>query len=688
MARDLLFEIGTEELPAAYMPDAIRDMEALARQRLEEAGLTFASLRAMGTPRRLALLVGGLEERQPDALRETRGPRREQAFDAAGTPTRAAIGFARAQGVAVDSLQVREVGGVEYVFAVREEKGRPTAELLPGLLQEVLTGLGFPRSMRWGYGELRFARPIRWMVALYGEEVVPVRVEGLVADRVTWGHRFLAEQPLRLAQAADYARCLEEAYVIVDHDRRRDLIARQVREVAAAQGGVPMENPELLEEVNFLVEYPTAFFGSFSADYLAVPPEVLTTTMVEHQRYFPVFSPGGALMAGFVGVRNGTDYNLAEVREGNERVLRARLEDALFFYREDTREHLETRVPLLKQVGYQARLGTVWAMVERLQDTAEFIARQLGFEDLDTVRRAAFLCKADLETSMVYEFPELQGVMGRYYARVSGEPEEVAQAIFEHYLPRFAGDQLPATRAGIAVSLAEKCDNLVGCFCIGLRPSGSADPYALRRQALGIVHTVLARDLRLDLTQVLARVYQGFSHVPPDHGCEETCREVLDFILQRLRGVLLERGVPYDVLDAVLESPEGDLVRLVQRAQALAAFKSRPEHEDLMVVFNRCFNLSRKWERTAVDPACFEHDAERTLFEALEANTGEWNRRLQAGEYEAYLQELAGLRPMVDALFDAVMVMVEDERVRANRLGLLRRVSNLCLQMGDFSRLV
>lgn len=688
MARDLVFEIGTEEIPAAYMPDAIRDMEALAREKLGQAKLDFGKLVTTGTPRRLVLYVYGLAECQPDWVKEVRGPKRDQAFDAEGRPTPAALGFARAQGVEVEQLEVREVSGIGYVFAVKRESGKRTTEVLPAVLREIVEGLSFPKSMRWAYTEFRFARPIRWMLALFGNEIIPVKIENVEAGNVTYGHRFLSEGPITVPEAAEYFRLMEEGFVVVDHQRRRDIIWEQVVATAQKAGGSPYEDQELLDEVNFLVEYPTAFYGNFSPEYLTLPPEVLTTTMIEHQRYFPVFGDGGNLLPGFVGVRNGDDYNLEEVKEGNERVLRARLEDALFFYREDTKEPLENKVELLKNVVYQARLGTVWSKVERLQDIAAFVGREAGIGEEATIRRAAYLCKADLETSMVYEFPELQGIMGRYYALAGGENPEVAEAILEHYLPRFAGDRLPQTPAGIAVSLAEKLDNLIGCFSINIRPSGSQDPYALRRQALGLVNIILSRELRIDLEKVLRFVYRHFEAIGPDLGCDEAVKEVLDFILQRLRGMLLDNGISYDVVDAVLAVPRGDLLEVKERAEALYQFKQSPLFEDAMVVFNRCYNLAKKWEMTEVDETLLKTDAEKRVYEWLTRTEPDLRELKDRREYSEYLATLSQARPLVDELFDAVMIMVEDQDLRSNRLSLLRRISSLYLDLGDFSRLV
>lgn len=688
MTRDLVFEIGTEEIPAAYMPNAIRDMEALAREKLSGANLSFGSLRTMGTPRRLVLYVYDLAENQAGWLKEVRGPKREQAFDAEGRPTSAALGFARAQGVTVESLEVREMSGVDYVFAVKKESGKKTVEVLPGVLREIVVDLGFPKAMRWAYSEFRFARPIRWMLALLGNEVIPVQIENVEASNVTFGHRFLSERPITVNEAANYFELMEKAFVVVDHERRRQMIWEQILNTAEQAGGYPYNDEELLEEVNFLLEYPAAFYGKFSPEYLVLPTEVLTTTMIEHQRYFPVFSDDGKLLPGFIGVRNGDEYNLEKVKAGNERVLRARLEDALFFYREDTKQPLASKVELLKNVVYQARLGTVWSKVERLQDIAVFIGKETGLGRETTIRRAAYLCKADLETNMVYEFPELQGIMVRYYALASGEDPEVAEAILEHYLPRFAGDRLPETSAGIAVSLAEKLDNLVGCFCINIKPSGSQDPYALRRQALGLVNIILKRGLRLDLEKAIRFVYQGFAPIKPDLSCEETVGEVLDFVLQRLRGILSDSGISYDVLDAVLAVPQGDVLEVRKRAEALQEFKQSEYFEDGMVVFNRCYNSAKKWDNRDVDEVLLETEAERRVYQWLAQTEPLLNELKERGEYGEYLITLSKGRAGVDELFDAVMIMAEDPKLRKNRLSLLRRISDSFLNLGDFSRLV
>jgi len=687
VAKDLLFEIGTEEMPALLMPEAIEGLRNLAESTLAAARLPYKSLRTAATPRRLALMVEGLPEQQAESLREARGPKADKAFDAEGNPSKAVLGFARSQGVAVEDLVTREVGGHKYLFASIREPGQPTIEVLPAILGQIITGIPFTRSMRWGYSELRFIRPIRWMVALFGGEVVPFEIEGVRTGNLTYGHRFLAPGAVEVKGTGEYLEKLRQAFVLADVQERRDWIWEQVQQVARNQGGKVIEDEELLDEVTFLVEYPTAFAGSFSADYLSIPPEVLVTSMKEHQRYFPVQDEKGKLMPLFIGVRNGTPDNIDVVKEGNERVLKARLEDAHFFYREDTKEPLANKVELLKNVIYQARLGTIWAKTERLQRLAVFIARESGLAGEELTARAALLCKADLETSMVYEFPELQGAMGRYYALLDGEDPLVAQAIFEHYLPRFAGDALPSSPPGIALSLAEKLDNLVGNFAIGVKPSGSQDPYALRRQALGIVAIILGKGLKLDLRKAIGFAYRQFE-VNLDLSEEDTVSAVLDFILLRLRGVLQDEGISYDVLDAVLAVPGSELLEIRDKARALEDLKTRPLFPDLMVAFNRPFNLSRKGGDRPVLPDLFQDEAERQLLAAVERLSPELKGYLNQNDYLAYGAKLAELRPYLDTFFERIMVMVEDEAVRENRLALLKRVVQLFLRFADFSRLV
>lgn len=688
MSKTLLFEIGTEEMPARYMPDALTDLARLAENKFKEARLEFGSIKTAGTPRRLVLIVEQLAPKQKDLVKEVRGPRYEQAFDAKGEPTKAAVGFAKAQGVKVEELVVKEVAGIKYVFATVREEGALSIEVLPNILANLVTGLSFPKSMRWGYSELRFARPIRWLLALYGAEVVPIHLENLLASRYTTGHRFLAPGAIEIKEAEEYQEVLKRAWVIVDPKERKEMIREQVKKAAKEMDCEVLLDEELLEEVNYLVEYPTAFVGHFAEKYLAVPGEVLTTTMKNHQRYFPLTRPDGSLAPYFVAVRNGIIDGIEVVREGNQRVLKARLEDALFFYREDTKEPLESKVPLLKNVLYQERLGTIFAKAQRLEKIALHLAGELGYGKDKQIARAALLCKADLETNMVYEFPELQGVMGRHYALMSGEEPEVAEAIYEHYLPRFAGDEIPVTQTGIVLSLAEKLDNLVGNFAIGVKPSGSQDPYALRRQAMGVVTIILARELSLDLKKALRKSYESLGDIPLDLDADQVEKEVLDFILQRFRGVMLEEGIPYDVLDAVLSEPNGDLFLLREKALALTRLKEEPYFVDVMTAFTRPYNLTRKEKGGQVEEKLFTEEMEKQVLRAVKKAAPQVAKHLESKNYPAYFKTLAGLRPVLDEFFDQVMVMVDDDRIRENRLALLNQVVRLFTEFAEFSRLV
>lgn len=687
MSRDLLLEIGLEEMPSAFMPKALEDYKDLAVQKIKDKRIAFNTVQTLGTPRRLVLHVTGLEENQQDALIENRGPKRASAFDQDGSPSKAALGFARGQGVDVKDLVVKEVDGIEYVFAVKKEIGVKTETLLPDLLLDIIHSLSFPKSMRWSYYQTRFARPVRWLLALYGNDPVAIQVENVQSSNLSCGHRFLAPDVFAVTGIDAYFAQLRERYVIVDQNERKSIIWKQVQDVAAKAGGQAMENDDLLEEVTFLVEYPTAFVGDFSASYLEVPPEVLTTSMIEHQRYFPVFQDG-KLLPCFIGVRNGTDFSLDIVKAGNERVIKARLEDALFFWKEDTGKSLEDLVPGLKNVMFHERLGSIMDKVERLQKLAVFIGQKTNLSTTATVERAAYLCKADLLSNMVYEFPELQGIMGRYYARHSGEDEEVAEAVLEHYLPRYAGDRLASTPTGIVLALAERIDNLTACFAIGIRPSGSQDPYALRRQALGIVSILLDLQLSVDLREFIGTAYQGLVNVKTEGNKDQITDEVMDFILQRLRGVMLDKGFTYDVADAVLSKSLSDLNDLQQRIRIIQDFKASPDYEDFMVVYNRSNNLSKKWESTFVKQEVLTDDSEKELYNQFTAIKEPAAQLISQADYTAALEKLTGLRPALDQFFNAVMVMADDEDLKAARLGILKSIAELCSRIADFSKLI
>ncbi|MDR1616696.1 MAG: glycine--tRNA ligase subunit beta [Syntrophomonadaceae bacterium] len=686
--KELLLEIGMEEIPAGYMPDLISNLQDLAQKKAGALNLRHGAVHTWGTPRRLVLYIEALSETQDDRHIENRGPKKNIAFDSQGKPAKPGLGFAKAQGLAFDDLIIKEVEGVEYVFALKTIRGQNTVEIIPDFLQDLILSLPLPKSMRWGYSSLRFARPLRWLLAFWGEEMIAFNVGNLRSGAHTFGHRVLSSGKIEIGGVKKYFALLPEHYVILDQDRRRNLIKAQIRQAAEEVKGKPVESAELLEEVTFLVEYPTVFTGSFSADYLQVPPEVLMTSMIEHQRYFPVLNDKGELMPYFIGVRKGNEDSLDIVRAGNERVLKARLEDALFFWNEDRKKPLEEIARNLDKVTHHERLGSLKDKIERLTKLADNIGGGFSASDKLDARRAALLCKADLLTNMVYEFPELQGIMGCYYARLNGEKEAVAQAVREHYLPRFAGDDLPESPAGTILSLAEKIDSLAAFFTIGLKPSGSQDPYALRRQALGIISIILDHKLNLSLENVFGYAYDIINIEKKEDNKQEIIGECLNFLRQRLRGTLLDSGYEYDVIDAVLALSPDNINDAAQRTEALQKFKEGANFQDFIVVFNRAHNLSKKWKNQDWQEEVLFEDSELILLKAFKEVKLQIGSYLNAGDYARSLQSLAGLREAMDEFFTQVMVMVEDEKIQNARLGLLHEIAALCFEIADFSKLV
>ncbi|NMC33329.1 MAG: glycine--tRNA ligase subunit beta [Veillonellaceae bacterium] len=685
MAKDLLFEIGTEEIPARFMPGALGQFADLAKKALADKRIDFASLKTVGTPRRLALTVHGVAEEQADQTIKKKGPSIKLAYDSAGKPSKAAEGFARGAGVAATDL-ISEDG---YVYAVIHDTGKQVAGLLPELLQGLASALAFPKNMRWGDGDLKFVRPIHWLVALFGAEVVPVEFAGIVSGRVSRGHRVLGSASVSIPTAADYETLMRDNFVIVDPTERRAIIRRQVEELAVAQGGTANIDAELLEEVLFLVEYPTALCGRFEEKFLDLPADAIITPMREHQRYFPVFSADGKLFPVFITVRNGGTEYIDNVRHGNERVLRARLADARFFYDEDRKVPLGERVGKLKTIVFQEGLGTMYDKAQRLKKMSVVIADQTGVTagDLPLVERAAELAKADLMTGMVCEFTELQGVMGEEYARLSGESPIVSKAIFEHYLPRFAGDILPSTAAGRAVAIADKIDNIVTTFSRGLIPTGSQDPYALRRQALGVVNILIDGKISLSLSEI-AESAMDLAGLVEEAKRQKLLDSFQEFFRLRLKNVLSDAGVRYDIIDALLATSTNDVYDAWLRAMAMASPEGTAALERAVEAFTRAANLAGKTECENVEESLFENAAEASLYQACEAAESRIAGAINDQEYLAALQVIADLAAPIDAFFASVMVMAEDVRVRDNRLALLRRISIFTRKIADFSKIV
>ena len=679
MKRDLLFEIGTEEIPAHVMPHLLEDLAQLAETMLKEHRLAYEKVRTLGTPRRAALIVTGLAERQEDVNTETRGPSVAIAFDADGNPTKAGAGFARGQGVDPSALIQRD----GYVYASVHESGAATAELLTSLLPDLVRAIPLPNSMRWGDLDFRFIRPIRWFVALYGTEIVPFTLAGVTSGNHSRGHRTLAPADFVITSAADYEAACEKAYIIADPERRRAMICEQITETAKACGGTAEITPDLLEEVLYLVEYPTALSGSFEEKYLALPAEAVITPMRDHQRYFPVKAADGSLLPAFITVRNGGKAHLDVVAHGNERVLRARLADAQFFFDEDRKKSLAEHREKLKTVVFQRGLGSMYEKTERLMALTTAIVEEMAAGDTDDAaladaRRAAELSKADLVTGMVTEFTELQGIMGREYALLDGESPAVARAIDEQYMPRFAGDELPQTPLGVALSAADKIDNIVGTFSQGRIPTGSQDPFGLRRQALGLVLMLIEQESTMLLSDLV------------DEACDlydlEEFRDkmqvyVADFIRLRLKNVLSERGVRYDVQEAVL----GD-VDLVADVPVRAAYVERllasEGGEALVQSFVRVGNIARSVTGGTVDPALFKAEEEGALLSAYQAAAA------ARAEGEDTLPTEQALGRAIDTFFDAVMVMDKDARVKENRLSLLKMIDDDLLETADYSKIV
>lgn len=688
MANDFLLEIGTEEIPAKFSPGAMSQLEEQTRKRLTELRLTYKEIKVFATPRRLALLVSELAETQEDLSMEVKGPAVNAAYDASGAPTKAAQGFARGQGVSVENLFVQEINGVPYVFARKSEIGLETKALLPQFAVEMISSLHFPKPMRWGELDFRFARPIRWIVALYGSEIIPFEFVGLESGRISRGHRTLATEGVVIPQATDYAEALRQAYVVIDPEERKAAISAQLKTLAEKVGGEVPADEELLGEVIHLVEYPTALLGEVASQYMHLPESVITTPMREHQRYFPIRSQEGKLLPYFITVRNGSDFALETVKAGNEKVLKARLEDAAFYYREDQKVSLADLVPKLGKIVYHEKLGTVEQRVERLRALAKFIAESQGFGEAKQaeIDRTAYLAKADLVTLMVSDFPELQGIMGADYAKASGEKAEVCQGILEHYQPRFAGDATPASDSGRAVSIADKLDAIVGAFSIGIQPTGSQDPYALRRQAQGIVAILLDSGWELSLTELIRESYsllekQGTSPLP----LEDILPLLQDFFQQRVRFVLQEQGLRYDTVDAVLAQGSDDINRVVKRARVLSEKRMEEAFTLYAQTYTRCFNLTKKEPLVDLNPAHLIDAAEIALADSIAARQGKFERLIGAGNYEEAYDLAWEIVPQIDALFQAVMIMVEDEGLKRARLALLGQCVRMLGCLGELS---
>lgn len=682
MAKDLLFEIGAEEIPAGFMPNILGQLKQLAETKLNDAHLPFESIATYGTPRRLALIVKGLADTSAEISERHKGPSASIAYDADGNATKAAIGFARGKGLDVADLVVED----GYIYAETKTAGVPAKDIVTDMLPQLITGLNFPKSMHWGNLDAKFVRPVRWLVALLDEEVIPVEFATVKSGNVTRGHRFLGADEITIKNASSYVDTLKENFVMVDQDARRELISKQLHDMAASKNASIVWDDDLLEEINYLVEWPTALCGGFEESYLALPDAAIITPMKDHQRYFPLVDQDGKLLPMFLTVRNGSDHSIEVVQAGNERVLRARLDDAKFFFNEDRKKPLIDRQDGLTKIVFQEGLGNLADKTERLLKLGRVFGKECGLhEDAAVVlERATELAKTDLTTGMVTEFTELQGVMGKEYALLDGESPEVAEAIFEQYLPRFAGDVLPQTEAGKVLSIIDKVDNIVATFSRGLIPTGSQDPYALRRQTIGILNILLGSEWNISLRPIF-KASMELLNVPAEKQ-DELLGQVEEFFTLRLKNIFLDREVPHHVIDLLLSNNELSVADAEGLVNALLANRI-DENVELVQAYTRMYNLVKDVEYTGVNSDLLKEDAEKALFEAAskasEASSAAW----EAGDYDAVVAVPATLAPAINKFFEDVMVMDKDEAIKANRLQLVRLAYSVMAIIGDISAL-
>ncbi|HAG51369.1 MAG: hypothetical protein A2X87_05625 [Deltaproteobacteria bacterium GWC2_42_51] len=733
MTNDLLLEIGTEEIPARFVPNALESMATLLKNAMEENRIVFKGIRTFGTPRRLVLSAEAMDEKQADTVLETIGPSKRAAFDENGNPTKAAEGFAKSQGVKIKDLKIIKTEKGDYICAKKQVTGRKTKDILQEALPKIITGIQFAKSMRWGNVDTTFARPIHWIVALFGKDVVPFNIEDIKAGAVSYGHRFMKSGPFKVAGLKDYLKKTRAAYVIADPEERKRLIEDDIVKEAAAVKGFVLKDDDLLNEVTNLVEYPVVIRGGFDKTFLNLPKDVVVNAMREHQRYFSITDKDGNLLSYFISIANTKAKDSKAIIKGNERVLTARLNDAKFYFEKDIKIPLIERVDQLRGVVFQAKLGTSYEKVKRFAELAIFIGAALeecepltknekvenflgedynpkAFDSFKigpklfnkmTIGRAAMLCKADLVSGMVGEFPKLQGIMGMEYALISGECVDVARAIFEHYLPIQAGGKLPSGIAGAVISIADKMDTICGCFAVGLIPTGAADPYALRRQSLGIIAIIIEKGFPISIDNIIDKSINLLDTKltrPP----KDVKRDVLEFLKERLRNQLLSQGYSFDTIDAVISAPWYDINDAVKRVKALEGFKKNPACSSLVTAFKRVSNILKGQEASALggdkrhppqteekpDTSLFEDTKEKELFDIEEKIAPEINKYWKEGNYEKVFETLSSLKGTIDTFFDKVMVMVEDEKIRNNRLLLLNKVRNLYYQIADISKIV
>jgi glycyl-tRNA synthetase beta chain len=686
---ELLFEIGTEEIPAGYIKPALSYFEQAAKKHFGKLDLGHGKVRTMGTPRRLTLVVEDLQGRQPNKVVEHKGPSKQAGIDSEGNPTKAAIGFAGSRGMAAEELKVVETPKGEYLVAVEDVKGRATGELLPDVLKDLIIQMPFPKSMRWGQGEITFARPIQWLLALHDGELIEFSIEGISSGRITRGHRFMASQPFSVTGFDHYLHKLKENRVVVDQDERRELVIAEVKkavqENGSYEGAEPVLDDKLIDTVTNLVEVPWGVCGSFDTKFLELPREVLVTSMREHQKYFPVIDTNGKLLPLFVAVNNTRIDDLELAVSGHQRVLRARLEDALFFFREDKKKKLGDRQHDLEGIVFQNKLGSMFDKAKRIAALSEILAAKITPENMENAGRAAMLAKCDLLTEMVGEFPSLQGVMGREYALLDGENMEVAVAVHEHYKPVRAGDDLPGGLVGATVGIADRADTLAGCFAIGEKPTGTTDPFGLRRLALGMLNIIQGHAIHISLNEIIRNAvssYEGVVDIPGD-----TVDQLMEFIRLRFENDVIAAGVRPETVIAATSVGFDDVVDCRTRIGALASISSREQFTVLAGSFKRINNIIKDNSETSVDDRILAEGAEKDLYNILVSVKSKISPLIEKGQYDDALETMLEMKEPVDRFFDDVMVMTEDQAVRQNRLNLLTALGEMVLKVGDISKM-
>ncbi len=703
MEKELILEIGTEEIPAGFLEQATKDLGVIAQRELGDNLLPYKDIQTFGTPRRLVLMVTGLSDKQGDRIIETLGPPKRIAYDESGAPTKAALGFAKAQGVDVRDLVILQHEKGELVTVRRKTKGEKTERVLKNLLPKIILSIPFRKSMRWGNGNTAFARPVRWILSLYGGKTISFKLENVKSGSKTYGHRFMSPRPIRVKTWDEYKNGLEKGFVILDPEKRRQIIKSRISEIAKEIGGIPLEDKELLQTVVQLVEYPVVLKGNFDNEFLQLPQEVLISVMKNHQKYFPVFSISNdqKLFPHFIFVCGTRIENPQIVIVGNERVIKARFTDARFFFEEDKKAPLVEKVEKLKSMVFLSDLGTYYDKTKRMEDLVTLIGVRLGFQDsVKELIRAAELSKADLATQMVFELPELQGTMGKYYALISGEKEEVARAIGEQYMPTSRDGKLPETGFGAILSIADKTDTISACFISGLTPSGTSDPYALRRQAIGIINIMLNKKFHLSLREIfnasLNRIWNQ-PHIKIIANQDTLLTEIMDFIVERFRNIMISYGFSQDVIDAVI-SAEGndignDIVKTMNKIEALSEFRESPDFNSLAITFKRVVNIVKGQPRVEINQPLFVEPAERQLYQVYSNAKETVSQRLaheknvSERNYRETLDLMKNLKGPVDEYFDKVLVMDKNEEVRLNRLSTLWEIRDLFFMVADFSKI-